>query len=143
MGLFGKKKEKEESSDFKFDSIPNDFPKYEASNYMDDSFKIKEAVSEPFKPIMPMQSNPMSSIQGTEFNGRIKQGRTLFVKIEKYKEVMKTLDEIRNKLEDSEKILVKLNEIKNEEDKELDSWHSDLQDLKEKLLDIDKKLFEE
>ena len=66
----------------------------------------------------------------------------MFVKIEKYKEVVSTLDEIKNKLKDANDILVELNKIKEQEDHEISSWHSDLEAIKSKLLAIDKALFE-
>ena len=146
MGLFGRKKgDKEEKPQFKFDDISEDFPKYEPHIGSDES-NIKGAVSEvPFSPILPPPQNMPLNITPprSDLNGRIKQGKTLFVKIDKYKDVMRALDHIKIKLEDSEKILGKLSELKEEEDKELDTWHNDLEDLKDKLLEIDKRLFEE
>ena len=144
MVLFGKKKEKEgEKPKFRFDEIHEEFPRYEAETEFNES-RIKEAVNDiSFAPVMPqkMQSSMISS--PLESDMRIRQGKTLFVKIDKYKDVMRVLDHVKSKLEDSERILGKLTELKNEEDRELDGWRNDLEDLKDKLLEIDKKLFEE
>jgi peptidoglycan hydrolase CwlO-like protein len=65
-----------------------------------------------------------------------------FPEFPKYKSVMKNLDHIKDKLEELEKVVNKLDDIKKEEDEELSKWHSDLEHLKERLGNIDKTLFE-
>lgn len=140
MVLFKKKKtDKGEKPEFQFQDDEMDFPKYEPTIGLDDD-EIKDAISK-VKPVLPVNIIPPKLSR--DLNGSVTQGKTLFVKIDKYKEVMNTLDQIKSKLEDSERILSKLTEIKAEEDKELEGWHIDLEDLKDKLLEVDRKLFEE
>ncbi len=139
MGFFTKKKEtKRELPPLKFP----EFPKYE-SEISHDFSQIKNAVSTPniqarasFEvpdlPDMPREEEP--DIHRTE--------KTLFIKIDKYKSVMKSLEYIRDKLDELEKIVNKLDSVKKEEDEEFSKWHSDLEYLKEKLSNIDKILFE-
>lgn len=69
-------------------------------------------------------------------------GKTLFVKIERYKEAMHDIHNLKLKMAEAEKILANLEEIKAEEDSKLSRWNSELQSIKEKLLSIDKNLFE-
>ncbi len=84
-----------------------------------------------------------------EFKLPIDKPRTLFVeakpiyiKIDKYKSAMKTLAEIKARLTEAEKILSNLQKIKNEEDQEFENWRTDIEQIKQRLLSVDKTLFE-
>lgn len=68
--------------------------------------------------------------------------KPIYIKIEKYKAAMKTLAEIKARLTEAEKILNNLTKIKNEEDQEFETWRNDLEQIKQKLLSVDQKLFE-
>jgi hypothetical protein len=68
--------------------------------------------------------------------------RPLFVKIERYKDVMDTLEELKKKIKDASDVLNDLSKIKEQEDTELKTWKNDLESLKTKLVTIDKALFE-
>lgn len=68
--------------------------------------------------------------------------KPIFVKIEKYKTALDLIDQIKSKISEAEKILTDVENIKVNEDKELENWKSELQDIKEKLLSVDKNLFE-
>jgi len=67
--------------------------------------------------------------------------KALFVKIEKYDEAINNMDMIKNKLKDAQKILASLQQIKKEEDRSLQGWHSDLNLIMEKINHIDQILF--
>ena len=66
----------------------------------------------------------------------------LFVKIDEYKDVLDIIGMIRNKLDDAKKTLAKINELKNREDSELESWSKALGEVEKKTSFIDKALFE-
>ena len=66
----------------------------------------------------------------------------VFVKIDEYKEVLDAMSLIKGKIEDAKKTLEKINGIKNEEDKELEAWQRNLEDIEHKVLFVDKSLFE-
>jgi len=68
--------------------------------------------------------------------------KPLFIKIERYKEAMQIIDNIRSKISEAEDVLRELSRIRREEDKELDAWHNDINRIKSQLLEIDQKLFE-
>ncbi len=65
----------------------------------------------------------------------------MFVEIEDYKVVLAKVDMIKNKIQDAEKIMDELTKIRVREEKELDNWHKDLNNIKDKLMEIDNKLF--
>ena len=55
---------------------------------------------------------------------------------------MVTLNELKNKLKDAGDLLVELNKIKEQEERELSAWQDDLNSIKEKLISIDRTMFE-
>lgn len=79
--------------------------------------------------ILPTPSPPTST------------AKNIFVKIERYKIAMKLMKDIRNKLDETKKIMDKLNEIKNQENKEIELWENNLLEIKNKLESVDKNLF--
>lgn len=66
----------------------------------------------------------------------------IFVKIDEYKDVLDITGMIRNKLDEAKKTLGKINELKNHEDSELESWGRALSEIERKIDFIDKALFE-
>ncbi|MFH1053315.1 MAG: hypothetical protein V1740_02750 [Candidatus Woesearchaeota archaeon] len=65
----------------------------------------------------------------------------LFVKTDDYKEIMKNIRDVRTKINESDQILLNLNEIKNQKEKEFDKIHNQLEDIQRKLVYIDKAVF--
>ncbi|MAG47849.1 hypothetical protein CL617_04545 [archaeon] len=68
--------------------------------------------------------------------------KPLFVRIEHYKDAMKTIARVKDELSRTDEVLEKLNDIREAEAKELNAWHDEVRRLKDRLLEIDKKLFE-
>ncbi|MAG20245.1 hypothetical protein CL618_02325 [archaeon] len=66
----------------------------------------------------------------------------VFVKIDKYKNAVSSLSDIQSKVKEAEAAMKKLNELKELEDREMTHWHETVESIKDKLLSIDKKLFE-
>src|SRR3989344_884372 len=73
----------------------------------------------------------------------IVKDNTLFVKIDKYQESMRTLNLIKESLMNTEYILSKLHQIKSEEDNEIEKWHDQIKRIKQKIMYMDKNLFEQ
>ena len=65
----------------------------------------------------------------------------MFVEIEDYRLVLAKVEMIKTKIKDAERIMDELNKIRAKEEKELDHWHKDLESIKDKLMEIDNKLF--
>ena len=66
----------------------------------------------------------------------------VFVKIEDYKDILDVLDLIKDRLAEAKRTLADINELKNDEDSELELWSSTLNEIDKKLEDIDRTLFE-
>lgn len=135
MGLFKKSKEPEVKTELpplRFPELPPERVEQQEISPSEEKI-IKEAVT----PAWPVaQERPLVLPEQHE------EESPIFVKIEKYREVTTTLNELKNKLRNATDILAELNKIKEDEEKELTSWHEDLESIKEKLMSIDKALFE-
>jgi len=66
----------------------------------------------------------------------------VFVKIDEYKDVLEVIELMRNKIEQAKDILSRINELKNEEDAEIESWKMGLADIEQKVEDIDNSLMQ-
>ena len=131
MGLFGFKK-KEETSELpplQFPELPKSVPSFEPQgSFGGDAQQIKSAMQ------MPSMGSSQDMMMSNE--------KPLFVKVEKYRDVVETLKKLKARLSDADTILSKLGQLREEEDRELAAWQSDLERIRSQLLDIDRKLFE-
>ncbi|RME54552.1 hypothetical protein D6777_03385 [Candidatus Woesearchaeota archaeon] len=138
MGLFGSNKKeqpaKAELPPLKFPDLPQDqtSEQKQAKITQEEANTIKQAVSMP----------PVQNVQEDANSEEIMEEKPLFVKVENYREVMSTLEELKEKLKETSTLLNELNRIKDEEEHEIDSWQNELESIKEKLMLIDKTLFE-
>lgn len=140
MGLFGPKKKepkREELPPLNFPELPKKgFPSFEeveqAAIPRQEARQIRQAIAPPPQE-MVVEKHPASFQPGE---------KPLFVKIEKYREVMGTVNELKKRLAEASSILTELNKIKEQEERELAAWHDDLELIKERLMSIDKTLFE-
>ena len=132
MGLFGliKKKESDELPPLQFPELPKSVPSFEPQSGFgsNDAEQIKNAIS------MPSQPRLMPESFGEE--------KPLFVKIEKYRDVVETLKKLKSRLNEADNILNKLTSIREEEDRELAMWQGDLEKIRSQLMEIDRNLFE-
>ena len=67
--------------------------------------------------------------------------RVIYVKVDRFKSTLGSINIVRNDLKKSEEALMRLENIKNAKDKSLDIAKSSLEDLQKKLIFIDKALF--
>ncbi len=68
--------------------------------------------------------------------------KPIFVKLERYREVLSNLEVLKEKIKETEYLLDKIEELRAQEKVELENCHGTLNKLKEKLISIDKKLFD-
>ena len=66
----------------------------------------------------------------------------IYVRIEEYRDVLDVVNMIKNKLEEARALLKDINDLKNEEDAELERWSAGLDSIERKMKYIDKTLFE-
>ncbi|MBW2992123.1 hypothetical protein KY345_02805 [Candidatus Woesearchaeota archaeon] len=70
------------------------------------------------------------------------EGMPVYVRIEEYKDVLDVMNLIKSKIAEAKETLAKLNDLKNEEDAELELWHTSLEEAERKVDFADKALFE-
>ena len=66
----------------------------------------------------------------------------VFVKIEDYKEVLEVLQLLQHKIRQARAILRKIDELRSQEDAELDEWKAQLDDVEKKVNNVDQSLLE-
>lgn len=66
----------------------------------------------------------------------------VFVKISEYDDVLNLIKVMKRKLEESKETLMKIHELKNEEDHQLELWQNTLAEVEKKIEFIDHSLNE-
>lgn len=66
----------------------------------------------------------------------------VFVKIEEYEEVVNTMATLKDRLASAKETLTKINQLKQEEDAQLQSWQSALSEIEGRLVTIENALHE-
>ncbi|MBT4174502.1 hypothetical protein HOE07_02380 [archaeon] len=134
MGLFGSKKKEGNLPPLEFPELPKSIPTFEGQKQEmpAEAAEIKQAVSQ--QPVMDAAPQMPTTSAGPE--------QPLFVKIDKYRDVMNNLGKLKKRLSEAEGVLAKMNKLKEEEDRELEAWHGDLEKIRTQLLSIDRNLFE-
>ena len=64
----------------------------------------------------------------------------VFVRIDEYEDVLGTIRLIRKKIEEAKDTLLKINDLKNEEDHQLEMWQSAISEFEKKVDFIDHSL---
>lgn len=66
----------------------------------------------------------------------------VFVKIDDYKDVLDVLDLIKRKIGDAKTLMNQINQLKNQEDAELELWFNEISDVERKIEFMDQTLLE-
>lgn len=66
----------------------------------------------------------------------------VFVKIDDYKDIIDIIALVQEKIGQAKALLDKIKEIKQQEDQEITSWENELQDVENRIAEIDKTMFE-
>ena len=66
----------------------------------------------------------------------------VFVKVEQYNDVLSIIKAIHKKLDDAKATLLKINDLKNEEDHQIELWQNSLAEVEKKIDFIDRSLNE-
>ena len=64
----------------------------------------------------------------------------VFIKIDEYKDVLSLVKTVRHKLDEAKDTLLKIHDLKNEEDHQLEIWQSTLAEVEKKVDFIDHSL---
>ena len=95
--------------------------------------------------VSPVISEPMPSREVPRMSGR-SSSRTkgedlVYVRLDKFQATKQALDDIREKIIDVEKVLHKIRDIKEKEERELAQWEQEVGAMKARIDSIDKDIF--
>ncbi len=95
------------------------------------------------KPMMPQSEIPAVSAQGGVEVERVVAGdKPIYVKMEQYKDAMQNIDKIKELCNEADHMLSEISKLRASEDRELEKWQDEVDKIKDKILLVDKKLFE-
>jgi CRISPR/Cas system CSM-associated protein Csm4 (group 5 of RAMP superfamily) len=66
----------------------------------------------------------------------------VFVKINDYKEILDIVDVMKQKLNETRKSITKINQLKEQENQEIDQWEKNVAEITKRLSFIDSAFFE-
>lgn len=67
----------------------------------------------------------------------------IYVKVDKYKELLEVLKTINAKLQNVDKTISKINDLKAQEDNQIQSWNDNLADIRARLEKINQAFYEQ
>jgi|SRR3989338_3852449 len=163
MGLFTKKKETQKAyekpiitEELEFPNLPEfptepeeetqEFPSYEPT-----ISEIKKGVDKEEEIEIPVREKNFGNkkllgskvkVEETVSSRMQAEEKPLFIKVDKYRDMVHTMGAIKAKLGDIDELLSSFEQVKAQEDEKIEAWKTDLQNLKEKLLSIDRDLSE-
>jgi len=70
------------------------------------------------------------------------EGMPVFIKVDEYKDIVDMIELTQEKVKEARALLEKVNELKVEEDAELEAWSNNLNAIDKKLDFVDRSLFE-
>ncbi|HIH25258.1 hypothetical protein J4476_05460 [Candidatus Woesearchaeota archaeon] len=152
MGLFTKKKQDQsQSNGGDLPELP-DFPDMHDQSMHEDVLEfpsyeptisdIKNEVDKEDDFEVPQRERPVQQNTRPSMQKNMDDEKPLFVQIDKYKDVLRSIEVLKAKLANAEDLLKGLDELKTKEEQKIEEWKQDVQNMKERLLSIDQELFE-
>ena len=65
----------------------------------------------------------------------------VYVKLDQYKDIVDIIGLLKNKISEAKSTIGKINQLKNEEDAEMEVWKAELEEVQKKVEFIDKAMF--
>lgn len=72
----------------------------------------------------------------------IKEAEPIYVRLDKFQITVNVFEEIKNKVGEIDKLLSKIKEIREKEDRELDEWENEIQAIKSRIESVDRNIFD-
>ena len=114
---------------------------------------IKEAVKEEkpeentvemeeWHPSVPPIEKPTEAIRPSTLAPTVSKEANVFVNISRFHSAKRALETTKDKLEDIDKLLKRIREIKMREEQELSSWEKELTTIKARITEVTENIFE-
>jgi len=71
----------------------------------------------------------------------VKKAQPIYIRLDKFKAGLESFDDIKGKLTEIEDLLVKIREMKDKEERELEEWEREIQVVKARIEQIDNDVF--
>ena len=163
MGLFNKKKSGETQSFSSQQPVMPEFPdvpeleenaedqEFQFSTYEPSIADIKNQVDSDDFSVPPERehtikhtmTNKYESASSKENQISFSEEKPVFVRMDNYKEALKQLKSLKEKIDTAQNLLSELDSVREEEERKLEEWRRELSSIKEKILSVEKQLFEE
>ncbi len=153
MGLFSSKRPKTEIPkpdmfNFSAPRVPNlerlQFPEPNLEKHGNNDIKLRSSLSREMGSIKQSLSQPSQNRENYNRETMPNPARkSLFIKVERYKEALHHIEEIKSKINAAEAALANMERAKRQEEAELEKWRRDIEAIKRNLLNIDSALFRE
>jgi len=103
---------------------------------------VRKPIFESLSPIREPFMEPLREEMQASVFQETSVRQPVYIKLSKYKAAVKSIRDIHLKLQEAEKILAQIIEIKAKEDEEIEKWREDITSIKNRLMEVDKNLFE-
>ena len=77
----------------------------------------------------------------SEASRRVKKAEPIFIRLDKFEDSLKIFEKAKKEIREIEEMLRDTKSIKDEEEKELEHWETEIQTLKQQIEKIDKEIF--
>lgn len=118
---------------------PHELPEFPSPSDVDQEKSLEVDQGEPSDDEMGPKDDEMSEERKPEFHER--ELSSTFVKAETLQSVIDDIHSVRSRLEKSARVVVRLEEVHEEQNNLLQSWHNDIKTMHDKLIYIDEVLF--
>ncbi len=120
------------------EETPFEEPKEEQGYRVPEFEEFQAPIRRPLKPMLGE-----SIMRPKMFSEHItNDSKPIFVKLEKYRSAINNISELRRKIREAEELIEEIEKIKSQEDREFSNWQKHISDIKARLLEIDRNLFE-
>ncbi len=108
----------------------------------DEFDKRGEEMQKPSRIELPEPEEDLSEErEGYKFEKKHRETEPVFIRIDKFEEALKNFDKVKEQISEVEKLLTDIKSLKEEEEKELESWGKQIQNTKSRIEKIDKSIF--
>ncbi|MBS3153002.1 hypothetical protein J4426_00345 [Candidatus Woesearchaeota archaeon] len=152
MGLFSNKKPRTEvpkpdTFNFGAPRVPNleklQFPEPRL-DYNISNTKFRSPLSKEMGSIKQSLTTPSQNMENYNRETTPSPHRkSLFIKVDRYRDALHSIEEIKSKVNAAEAALANLERTKRQEEAEIEKWKRDVESIKKKLMNIDSALFRE
>ncbi len=118
-------------------------PAFDDIELFDDKPTTLDRLESNFRPTRPLYKGEIKSIdRPSAFDLHDKVRRPLFIRTDQFKDVKENMLGVKESLEEVDEINYRLNNIKDDQDSQLNLFHDKIEEIQRKLIFVDKTIFE-